>query len=81
MTTPRRALSILAVWSVATAVVLAVASLTAVGPVVITLSATHGIHQGDLVAALVAYAGAGLVTMDLLRREDDARRADALFPR
>lgn len=41
---------------------LLVAKWTAVGPVVVTLSARNGIHLGDVGAALVASNWAALVT-------------------
>ncbi len=41
-----------------------VAATTEVGPILVELSATHGIHLGDVVAGLVSYAAAiGLVVI------------------
>ena len=40
---------------------LAIVALWRIGPVVATLSATHGVHAGDPLAALPALAGVVLV--------------------
>ena len=53
-------------WDLATVVAAAaltlwVATRTAIGPTVLDLTATHGIHEGDLAAGLVAFGLAGLV--------------------
>ena len=63
----RRAVSILIVWSAATAFGLAFAELTKVGPVLLTLSYRHGVHVGDLVAFAAAYSAAAILTRHLLR--------------
>ena len=55
-----------ATWLGAAVAVLFVAATTTVGPVVLRLSDRHGVHAGDLVAAVVIVAGAALVTACLL---------------
>ena len=44
-------LKIFSVWGVAILICVAVVKLTAIGPIILTISATHGwgIHTGDLV--------------------------------
>jgi hypothetical protein len=59
---------VVALWATATAFGLAIGALTKVGPVVLTLSRSHGVHMGDLVALTAAYAEAALLTRRLLRR-------------
>ena len=58
---PRAALVVLA-WVGATLFGLAVAAETRIGPTVLDLSGTHGIHLGDLLAFGGAYAVAALIT-------------------
>lgn len=55
-----------AVWATASAVALAIAWKTKVGPVLFALSSRHGVHLGDIVAFVVAYTWAGITTMALL---------------
>lgn len=64
-----------AVWAVAVAVVLLVATDTKAGPVVLTLSPRHGIHVGDLLALVVCSAVALGVTAAVVRRSRRAGRA------
>ena len=59
---------IVAIWTAATAFVLAFAALTEIGPVVLAFTRTHGVHLGDLVAAAAGYGGAALLTDHLRRR-------------
>jgi hypothetical protein len=54
---------IIGTWVVAAGFVLAVAAGTRVGPVVVKLTTTHGIHLGDLCTALGAGGVAILVTV------------------
>ena len=56
----------LATWAIATMFGLFVAAETRIGPVVVALSYRHGIHLGDLVAFMVAYAWAARVSLGLL---------------
>jgi hypothetical protein len=67
MTSIRQAVLILAVWGAATAFGLAFAEFTRVGPVLLTVSRSHGVHVGDLVAMLAAYTAAAVLTRRLLR--------------
>lgn len=62
----RRILLILALWCAATAFGLAFAAWTAVGPVLLTLSPSHGVHAGDLVAFVAVYTVAAALTRPLL---------------
>ncbi len=50
------------VWGLATAAGLWTAATTAVGPVVLRLTQSHGVHVGDVVAFAVLYGAAALVT-------------------
>ncbi|MGH3584811.1 MAG: hypothetical protein ACRDQ0_00670 [Pseudonocardia sp.] len=59
----RRVVVVIAVWVLATLVGLAVAATTKVGPVVLTLTHRHGVHLGDLLAFVVAYGAAGLISL------------------
>jgi hypothetical protein len=61
------ALVVSVLWAAATAFVLAFAAGTAVGPVVLSLTPGHGVHVGDLVALLVAYSAAAVLTRRVLR--------------
>ena len=61
-------MSILVIWAAATVVALAAATWTAYGPVVLILTRTHGVHLGDLGAAVGAYGAAALMT-DRVRRQ------------
>lgn len=69
------------IWMLAAALVLTVASDTRVGPVVLKLTATHGVHLGDLYAMFGVTALAVLGTVWVLtdhrtrqRRHDRWRR-------
>lgn len=53
-------------WLGATVLTLLMAARTSVGPVLLGLSTTHGVHAGDVAFGLVAVAGAALVTHLLL---------------
>jgi hypothetical protein len=61
-----RLLATALVWAVASAVALAIAWKTKVGPVLFVLSSRHGVHLGDIVAFFVAFVWAGIITMALL---------------
>lgn len=62
----RRAVLIVVTWAAATLFGLAFAELTKVGPVLVALTAGHGIHVGDLVAFGAAYSAAALLTRQVL---------------
>lgn len=64
----RRVGAVLTVWFAATVVVLVVAAETKVGPVLLTLSRRHGVHAGDVVAAVATYTAAAAFTWRLLLR-------------
>ena len=66
--TIRRVLSVVAIWSAATAFGLAFAVATKIGPVLWTLSRRHGVHVGDLLALLASYTVAALMTRHLLHQ-------------
>jgi hypothetical protein len=55
-----------AVWLVATFIGLSVAATTAIGPVVLRLSKTHGVHAGDLAGFGVCYLTALVITARIL---------------
>jgi hypothetical protein len=61
----RRGVLLALVWGAATAFALAFAALTKIGPVVLTLTARHGLHAGDLVALVAAYSEALVLTRRL----------------
>ncbi len=63
----RPALLVSVLWAAATAFCLAFAAGTAVGPILLALTATHGVHVGDLVAAVAAYSAAAVLTRRVLR--------------
>ena len=50
-------------FGLATLVVLYVAATTEAGPILLELSATHGVHAGDVIAGLVAYGSAGALVL------------------
>ena len=54
---------LVAVWVGATLLGLALAATTRIGPVVLALSRSHGVHLGDLVAFAVVYAVALAITL------------------
>jgi hypothetical protein len=79
-----RAGAVLAVWCAATVAVLAMAADTKIGPIMLVLSRRHGVHAGDLVVAVVAYAAAAVLTWRLLVRwrvDDRAPQAAVRAPR
>ena len=61
----RRVVLLLALWGAATAFGLTFAALTAVGPVLLTLTPRHGVHEGDLVVFAAAYTTAAVLTWRL----------------
>jgi hypothetical protein len=66
--TPARRAAAVLTWIAATLLGLAVAATTRVGPILLVISANHGVHLGDLVAFAVVYAAALVITLGLLRR-------------
>ncbi len=65
----RTVLEVVAVWSIATAIVLVFAAETRVGPS-IHLYGRHGVHVGDVAALIVLWSIAALSTVRRLRRSD-----------
>jgi hypothetical protein len=63
-----RSAAVTLVWVAATLVGLVVAATTKIGPVLLTISARHGIHLGDLLAFAVSYATALVITAVVLNR-------------
>ena len=61
-----RPLAIVATWLVATAIGLAIAWQTKVGPVLVTWGSRHGLHLGDVVGFVAVYSWASVVTLALL---------------
>jgi len=51
----------LGLFAAATLVVLWVAATTADGPILVELSATHGVHLHDVVVGVIAYSSAAVV--------------------
>ena len=64
----RRIGAVAGIWVVATVVVLVIAAETKLGPIVLVLSRRHGVHAGDVLALVLAYAAAGMLTRLLLLR-------------
>ena len=62
-----RYLVALAAWFVAGYVSLWFAANTRIGPIVVNVSPTHGIHEGDLVILLAGIAVASMITAAALR--------------
>lgn len=62
---PRAA--VIAVWVTATLLGLAVAATTRIGPVLLTVSSSHGVHLGDVLAFAAAYGAAIMITRRLAR--------------
>jgi hypothetical protein len=56
-----------AVWGLTVAITLLFAHVTAIGPTLLTLSRTHGVHLGDVVFMLAAFGIAVLITLRLAR--------------
>jgi type IV secretory pathway TrbD component len=67
---PRRAVTIVAIWAVATGIALVIARLTKVGPILLSVTTRHGVHAGDAAAFGVTLGVAALVTALLVRRRD-----------
>jgi hypothetical protein len=67
----QRASGIGAVWIVATVAVLVVAADTSFGPTVLTLSHRHGVHVGDVIALVVSYVVATVLTRLILLRGNE----------
>ncbi len=55
------------VWVTATLLGLAVAATTRIGPILLTVSHSHGVHLGDVLAFAAAYGAAILITRRLAR--------------
>jgi hypothetical protein len=68
------------VWVAATLLGLAVAATTRIGPVLLTVTARHGVHVGDVVAFVVAYTAALVITLRLLRSRRPVGRARRVPP-
>jgi hypothetical protein len=67
-------------WGVAIGVALLLAWQTKVGPVLVPVSDRHGLHLGDVAAALVCAVWAGHVTR-LARRGESDRVSRRNYPR
>jgi hypothetical protein len=59
--------AVIAVWGTATLLGLAVAATTRIGPILLTVSSSHGVHLGDALAFVVAYGAAIMITRRLAR--------------
>lgn len=59
-------IGILAAWAVSVFTVLLVAATTDVGPVVLELTGRHGVHAGDVLAALAGAAVAVAATASIV---------------
>jgi hypothetical protein len=55
----------LIVWILATSLALAVAATTKIGPIVLTLTPNHGVHLGDVIAFVLSYVAAAVITVRL----------------
>ncbi|WP_214402314.1 hypothetical protein [Pseudonocardia lacus] len=75
----RRA-ALLVVWVLATMGGLLVASTTKIGPVVLALTARHGVHEGDLVGFGIFYGIALLATLVFRPRRAPARPTSPPLP-
>jgi hypothetical protein len=61
-----RAIVVVLVWAAATLLGVVVAMTTTIGPIVLSVSARHGVHLGDLVTFAAGYAAAALITLRIL---------------
>jgi hypothetical protein len=61
-----KVVALLVIWGLATAAGLWFAWQTHVGPVIYAFSVRHGIHLGDVVAFVVAYAWAVVLTIGVV---------------
>ena len=61
-----RLLTAAVVWAAASAIALYFAWQTKVGPVLVVINSRHGIHLGDVLAFVVAYMWATVLSMALL---------------
>jgi hypothetical protein len=57
-----------AVWGLTVAMTLLFAHVTAIGPVLLTLTRTHGVHLGDIVFTLAAFGIAVMISLQLARQ-------------
>jgi len=64
--TLRQLVLVAVTWGLATAFVLAVAAVTDVGRVVFSLSENHGVHAGDILASVMSFGGAMMLTVWIL---------------
>jgi hypothetical protein len=62
-----RCAAVIAVWVTATLLGLAVAATTRIGPILLSVSSSHGVHLGDVLAFAAAYGAAILITRRLAR--------------
>ncbi|SHL31900.1 hypothetical protein SAMN05443637_12472 [Pseudonocardia thermophila] len=67
-------LVVLCAWALAGLVTLAVAAKTKIGPVVVELTRSHGVHAGDVLAAVVMSLFAMTVTVLVIAHFWAARR-------
>jgi hypothetical protein len=56
-----------ALWTSVVVAVLGVGASTRIGPTVVEITPTHGVHLGDVVFGLLAAAVASLVTLAVAR--------------
>jgi len=68
----RTSLLLLVAWTMAFVVTLLVAAHTRIGPVVVPLSPTHGLHLGDVLTGVAALATAVAITAWATRRRPPA---------
>jgi hypothetical protein len=54
--------ALISVWGAATLLGIGAAATTRIGPVVMPISSSHGIHLGDLLVFVVAYLAAAVIT-------------------
>jgi hypothetical protein len=64
----RPVVELAAVWGLTVAMTLLFAHVTAIGPTVLALTRTHGVHAGDVAFALAAFAVAMVITRQLARQ-------------
>ncbi len=60
--------AVVLLWGAATLLGLGVAATTRIGPVLFTVTDSHGVHLGDLVAFAAAYCAALVITHRVLAR-------------
>lgn len=70
----RRLSFVAAVWLGATSISFIVAAKTAIGPVVLRFTKSHGVHVGDLVCFAGCYMSALVLTVKILRSDRQKAR-------